>query len=112
MGAPRAIRYRVGSYGVAVGEVRRGGILGGLDQTCYKAEAWALFKLMRSIAGVQGEIWVIIDNLPVMREAESRRAGLPRPLGTMPGLWRKIGELIQKCPGIHFGWVPSHAKKN
>ena len=29
----------------------------------------------------------------------------------MQGLWNKIGALIASCPGLRFGWVPSHGKK-
>ena len=50
-----SFRYRVASFGVAVGTARARGRVGGLDQTAYKAEVWALFKLMRTIAGVEGK---------------------------------------------------------
>ena len=85
-----------------------------LDQTSYKAELWALFKLVRTIADVRGEIWVIIDNMSVQREAELRRVG-GRPhggkVGNCPGLWNKVEGLILRCPGLRFAWVPSHGKK-
>ena len=102
---------RVGSIGVAVGGARAQGPLGGIDQTSYMAEVWALYKVMRSIAGIEGEIWVIIDNQSVQREADRWRTGTRKGVGNCPGIWWKIRDFMLKCPGIRFGWVPSHGKK-
>ena len=78
---------RVGPIGVAVGGARAQGPLGGIDQTSYMAEVWALYKVMRSIAGVEGEIWVIIDNQSVQREADRWRTGTRKGVGNCPGIW-------------------------
>ena len=72
---------RVGSIGVVVGNARARGGLGGIDQTSYMAEVWALFKVLRSIAGIVGEIWVIIDNEAVQKEAEKWRLGRRNGIG-------------------------------
>ena len=96
------------------------------------AEVWALFKLMRSIAGV-GEIWVAINNQGVQREPEHRRTGHSRPMENCPGLRAissaqglslnakslsgnaqglglngKVGEFIQQHRRIGFQWAASH----
>ena len=82
------------------------------------AEVWALFKLMRSIAGV-GEIWVTINNQGVQREPEHRRTGHSRPMENCPGLRAinsaqglglngKVGEFIQQHRRIGFQWAASH----
>ena len=94
-----------------MGGARAQGPLGGIDQTSYMAEVWALYKVMRSIAGVEGEIWVIIDNQSVQREADKWRTGTRKGVGNCPGIWWKIRDFILKCPGIRFGCVPSHDKK-
>ena len=47
--------------------------MGGMDQTSYMAEVWALYKLMISIKGLLGKILVVIDNESVQKEAEARR---------------------------------------
>ena len=47
--------------------------IGGLDQTSYKSELWALYKLIKSIAGMRGSITIIIDNQAVAREAALRK---------------------------------------
>ena len=70
-----SMEERVASYGIAVGEVQRRGEVGGMDNTSYKAEVWALFKLMVTIAHLGGDILVIIDNLAVVREATLRLRG-------------------------------------
>ena len=72
---------RVASFGVAVGSKRVRGRVGGMDQTAYKAEAWALYKVLRSIQGLRGTIWIIIDNQAVQREAEARRLEAVRGRG-------------------------------
>ena len=64
---------RVVAYGVAVGNKTWNGRVGGIDQTAYMAEMWALYKVVRSLEGFRGEILIIIDNFAVMSDAEKRR---------------------------------------
>ena len=107
----RVFRERVAAYGVAVGNKTWHGRVGGIDQTAYMAELWALYKVVKSIEGLGGEIWIIIDNFAVMSEAEKRRGGYTRLSASCPGLWCKVQQLMDKTPGLRFGWVPSHGKK-
>ena len=51
------------------------GAVGGLDQTSYKSELWALYKLLISVKGIAHKIVVIIDNQAVAREAMARKRG-------------------------------------
>ena len=66
---------RRASIGIAVGDKKWHEPIGGLDQTSYKSEVWALYKLLESIKGIRGKVVVIIDNQAVAREAALRRAG-------------------------------------
>ena len=107
----KIFRERVAAYGVAVGMRTWNGRVGGIDQSAYMAELWALYKVLKSIEGLGGEIWIIIDNYAVMDEADRRRRGFKKLSGCCPGLWFKVQQLIDKTLGLRFGWVPSHGKK-
>ena len=56
---------------------------------------------MCSIEGVEGEIWVITDNLAVMREAEAQMEGHSTPMGNARMLGTRIESLIASCPTTH-----------
>ncbi len=103
---------KIATFGIAVGDRVWGGYLGGLDQTSYMSEVWGLYKLLASITDMEGEIWVIIDNNSVQKEAEARRLG--RRSGDTRNaqrIWRAIAANILRVRGIRFDWVPSHGKK-
>ena len=100
------LEERRASYGIAVGQSTWEGSVGGLDQTSYKSELWALYKLLRSIAGTRGRIVVIIDNQAVAREATLRKKGQGSKNINCEGLWQRIQEELTTCPEIAFHWVP------
>ena len=77
-----SLEERVASFGIAVGSVQRRGEVGGMDNTSYKAEVWALYRLMQSIDHLGGDILVIIDNLAVVREARLRLRGVALAMAT------------------------------
>ena len=52
---------QVASVGIAVGDWDWGCELGGIDQSSYMGEVWALYWLMLAIQGIQGDVWVIIS---------------------------------------------------
>ena len=107
----KTFEERKASYGIAAGQRTWEGRVGGLDQTSYKSELWALYKLLKSIAGVRGRIIVIIDNQAVAREAALRKVGQGTKGINCGGLWERIQGELTTCPGIAFEWVPSHGKK-
>ena len=107
----KIFKERVAAYGVAVGMRSWNGRVGGIDQSAYMAEVWALYKVLKSIEGLGGEIWIIIDNYAVMDEADRRRRGFKKMSGCCPGLWFEVQQLIDRTLGLRFGWVPSHGKK-
>ena len=102
---------RIASFGIAVGKFRFRGELGGMDHTAYKAEVWALYRLLQSIQGVQQDIRLMIDNLAVVQEANLRKAGRATLRCNTAGLWLRIGDILDTCPGLSIAWVPSHGKK-
>ena len=66
---------RQASFGIALERRYWNGKVGGLDQTSYKSELWARYKLVTTIRGLQERIVVIIDNQAVAREAAWRKEG-------------------------------------
>ena len=66
---------RWASFGIALEDRYWNGRVGGLDQTSYKSELWALFKMVITIKAIQGRIVVIIGNQAVAREAALRTEG-------------------------------------
>ena len=81
---------RKASTGIALENKCWSGEVEGLYQTSYKAELWALYKLVTSIKGVQGHVVVIIDNQAVAREATLRLGGRGSGKGNCARLWAKI----------------------
>jgi hypothetical protein len=102
---------RVAAYGVAVAKKQYYGEVGGMDQTAYMAELWALYKVLRSLRQLTGEIWIIIDNWAVCGEARLWQGVGRVKLGNCPRIWAKVQTMIEEMPGLNFGWVPSHGKK-
>ena len=70
---------RWASFGIALEGRHWSGKIGGLDQTSYTSELWALYKLVVTIKGIQGRIIVIIDNQAVAREVALRKGAMSSP---------------------------------
>ena len=74
-------------------------------------ELWALVKALRALEGLQGEIWVIIDNQSVLGMAQRHQRDRVAVQLNCPRIWAEVRRILATIPRMRFAWVPSHGKK-